>query len=143
MARHDTWPTPRSQDGKHAAATDYEMSRDPNKDLLHVQVADYVKTGNSTTPRWPTPTTQDAHNNGGSAQLKRNSLPLNAAIKWPTPKAWDGNNRGGQARYDGTSQNRRSDLSDRIRATENSGSLNPTWVEWLMGFPLGWTDLGR
>jgi hypothetical protein len=18
--------------------------------------------------------------------------------------------------------------------------LNPTWVEWLMGFPLGWTD---
>lgn len=22
------------------------------------------------------------------------------------------------------------------------GRLNPTWVEWLMGFPLGWTDLG-
>lgn len=22
-----------------------------------------------------------------------------------------------------------------------SGSLNPTWVEWLMGFPLGWTAL--
>jgi len=21
------------------------------------------------------------------------------------------------------------------------GALNPTWVEWLMGFPLGWTDL--
>ena len=21
------------------------------------------------------------------------------------------------------------------------GTLNPTWVEWLMGFPLGWTDL--
>jgi len=21
------------------------------------------------------------------------------------------------------------------------GPLNPTWVEWLMGFPLGWTDL--
>jgi hypothetical protein len=21
------------------------------------------------------------------------------------------------------------------------GKLNPTWVEWLMGFPLGWTDL--
>ena len=20
-------------------------------------------------------------------------------------------------------------------------SLNPTWVEWLMGFPLGWTAL--
>jgi len=22
------------------------------------------------------------------------------------------------------------------------GSLNPTWVEWLMEFPIGWTDLG-
>lgn len=21
------------------------------------------------------------------------------------------------------------------------GSLNPTWIEWLMGFPIGWTDL--
>ena len=22
-----------------------------------------------------------------------------------------------------------------------NGQLNPTWVEWLMGWPLGWTDL--
>lgn len=26
-------------------------------------------------------------------------------------------------------------------ATSVGGQLNPTWVEWLMGFPLGWTDL--
>jgi hypothetical protein len=24
---------------------------------------------------------------------------------------------------------------------ERGGSLNPTWVEWLMGYPEGWTDL--
>lgn len=24
----------------------------------------------------------------------------------------------------------------------NGGSLNPEWVEWLMGFPPGWTDIG-
>jgi hypothetical protein len=23
----------------------------------------------------------------------------------------------------------------------SSGSLNPEWVEWLMGFPAGWTNL--
>jgi len=23
----------------------------------------------------------------------------------------------------------------------NGGRLNPNWVEWLMGFPIGWTDL--
>jgi hypothetical protein len=25
--------------------------------------------------------------------------------------------------------------------TVTGGSLNPTWVEWLMGWPLAWTDL--
>jgi hypothetical protein len=25
--------------------------------------------------------------------------------------------------------------------TQVGGHLNPTWVEWLMGWPLGWTDL--
>ena len=25
--------------------------------------------------------------------------------------------------------------------TDVAGQLNPTWVEWLMGFPIGWTDL--
>jgi hypothetical protein len=24
----------------------------------------------------------------------------------------------------------------------SGGALNPAWVEWLMGFPQGWTDLG-
>jgi hypothetical protein len=24
--------------------------------------------------------------------------------------------------------------------TASGGQLNPTWVEWLMGFPPGWTD---
>ena len=29
----------------------------------------------------------------------------------------------------------------RSMAAGNGGQLNPTWVEWLMGFPTGWTDL--
>lgn len=28
-------------------------------------------------------------------------------------------------------------------STQIGGQLNPTWVEWLMGFPLGWTALER
>lgn len=37
-------------------------------------------------------------------------------------------------------------LNDQIAAGENqtedgSGQLNPAWVEWLMGFPTGWTEL--
>ena len=29
----------------------------------------------------------------------------------------------------------------RSMANGNGGQLNPEWVEWLMGFPIGWTDL--
>lgn len=32
--------------------------------------------------------------------------------------------------------NRSRNLNDQI-----GGQLNPTWVEWLMGFPIGWTEL--
>jgi DNA (cytosine-5)-methyltransferase 1 len=32
-------------------------------------------------------------------------------------------------------------LPKAVKAIEGTGSLNPTWVEWLMGFPDGWTDL--
>ncbi|SIQ44868.1 DNA cytosine methyltransferase [Paenibacillus macquariensis] len=39
-------------------------------------------------------------------------------------------------------RNRSNSLPDAIRA-EQPGQLNPTWVEWLMGFPTGWTDLNH
>lgn len=32
-------------------------------------------------------------------------------------------------------------LSTAVKEKRTTGTLNPTWVEWLMGFPLGWTDL--
>jgi len=28
-----------------------------------------------------------------------------------------------------------------LDSNPNGGTLNPNWVEWLMGFPIGWTDL--
>lgn len=31
-------------------------------------------------------------------------------------------------------------VADREGDSAIGGHLNPTWVEWLMGFPLGWTD---
>lgn len=32
-------------------------------------------------------------------------------------------------------------LSDQVATEGHGGRLNPTWVEWLMGLPIGWTDL--
>ena len=37
-------------------------------------------------------------------------------------------------------RNETNSLPDAIEG-ENTGQLNPNWVEWLMGFPIGWTDL--
>lgn len=31
----------------------------------------------------------------------------------------------------------------RSMAAGNGGQLNPEWVEAMMGFPLGWTELGQ
>ena len=31
--------------------------------------------------------------------------------------------------------------SKRTPGSGVGGSLNPLWVEWLMGWPIGWTDL--
>lgn len=52
----------------------------------------------------------------------------------------------GMFRSEGETQrprNSRSDNGNRTQrdASGDGGKLNPTWVEWLMGFPLGWTDL--
>ena len=32
-------------------------------------------------------------------------------------------------------------LPELTRRHDGSGALNPAWVEWLMGFPPGWTAL--
>jgi len=38
-------------------------------------------------------------------------------------------------------ENHHNGLTQAVLATQNGGQLNQTWVEWLMGWPLGWTDL--
>lgn len=54
---------------------------------------------------------------------------------WPTPSAtdWKGSSKPGQ---------RRGQLTDpAMGAISAGGKLNPQWVAWLMGWPVGWTDL--
>jgi DNA (cytosine-5)-methyltransferase 1 len=62
-----------------------------------------------------------------------------AAQKWPTPQAHDAKHLTSKPKPTGQKM-----LSTHIYERDDStsgGRLNPTWVEWLMGFPLGWTDL--
>jgi hypothetical protein len=54
------------------------------------------------------------------------------AVRFATPQARDFRT-GSTDRWDNPARSR--NLNDQI-----GGQLNPTWVEWLMGWPLGWTD---
>jgi DNA (cytosine-5)-methyltransferase 1 len=63
-------------------------------------------------------------------------------IFFPTPQANDNRDRGNAV--SGAVIRRREKgkqimLSQMVSIT--SGQLNPNWVEWLMGYPTGWTDL--
>jgi hypothetical protein len=62
---------------------------------------------------------------------------------WPTPRA--GSMCGGTGAADKIeerySEGTISEEERRSMRAGNGGKLNPTWVEWLMGFPIGWTDL--
>ena len=85
-------------------------------------------------------------------------MPLGVAVKlWPTPVVTDsiGARNATSSRKPGRKHNAGTTLTDAVIRSGDltleekpnggnrvtGGALNPTWVEWLMGFPLGWTDL--
>jgi len=57
----------------------------------------------------------------------------------PTSVAWKGSGKVGSKSYRHDMKN--GNLKAQVMEKGISGQLSPTWVEWLMGFPLGWTDL--
>lgn len=112
------------------------------------------RTGGTDAPSWPTPTaavrmwpTPSASDCGRTAinpHLTRNGTirhigknggqsyaRLDAvAAMFPTPTASEADRGGKGYRHGGL----------RCVIPEESGQLNPDWVEWLMGFPPGWTE---
>ena len=65
--------------------------------------------------------------------------------KWPTPDASCGQ-RGTQPNWTPkrkSGHHAQYTINQAVRDMEqsNGGKLNPMWVEWLMGWPMGWTDL--
>ena len=62
---------------------------------------------------------------------------------WPTPRAGSmyGGTGSGQIIEERFMEGTISEEERRSMRSGNGGKLNPMWIEWLMGFPLGWTDL--
>jgi len=94
---------------------------------------------------YPTPLGTDA--TGGSSNRSPGSKNVRPSLarmaignKWPTPIASDW--RSGKSSEETQDKNSRP-LREIAAQGQASGQLNPEWVEWLMGFPIGWTDLER
>jgi len=62
--------------------------------------------------------------------------------KWPTPRATDFKGAtSAEAMSKAAARGFNPNLPEATAASVGGGKLNPTWVEWLMGWPLEWTDL--
>jgi hypothetical protein len=77
--------------------------------------------------------------NGKSPFKAQGKIP--AMLPTPTATMSKGSSPAALTRKSGRSR-KRDRLDHFAQATEGSGSLNPAWVEAMMGFPPGWTDLG-
>lgn len=84
---------------------------------------------------WPTPCARDwkganaieglVRNDGKSRMDQLANAVAYRPRNWPTPRCFM----------------HKDALVNGIEEVTESGQLNPDWVEWLMGWPVGWTDL--
>ena len=110
---------------------------------------------------FPTPLASDTNTNRDARNLdvslsetgilrKRNksgsiwSLSLSAAVFYLTPAASEGYRstlKPSAFRNSSPDANLSSQIIAQEKPEAENMALNPDWVEWLMGFPLGWTDV--
>ena len=123
------WPTPTARDFKGANSIAH-LTREGKRNHTD-QLANAVKL-------WPTPTSR-CGTGASQAETRQGGPDLQTAVRmYPTPQARDhfpphSPEYIAKKKAEGHGM---ANLNDTV-----GGQLNPTWVEWLMGFPLGWTDL--
>lgn len=111
---------------------------------------------------WPTPRAAECEggvvkntvcSNGSFSRVNAKGVRFGVKLKdavacvekmWPTPNAEMWKNRGhlsNESIQRRIKKGKQIDLS--MCVSETSGILNPDWVEALMGYPVGWTDLTK
>ena len=95
---------------------------------------------------WPTPSVCGNYNRKGASKNSGNGL-ATAVLLWPTPTRREYFPPRFPETMKKTKRNPMTNsLGDAVQHMEGkdykqTGQLNPDWVEWLMGYPIGWTDL--
>ncbi len=142
------WQTPVADDAVNRKKGKYNSRGEPKlsaQDLLHTPTA----TANQAAPAmqklpgswFPTPTAANAKQGVNVPDGKRGAT-LVSAVKapalWATPMASD--YRSGKFSAAGK-EKRDSHPRGKPLREQVGGQLNPEWVEWLMGYSIGHTDL--
>jgi hypothetical protein len=100
---------------------------------------------------WSTPRASDTEKGGPQQHFGAGGTPLPAqAVGWATPTSRDHKDGADPSPAVPTNSllgRQAPRMMSRGNASSNSSptlrrQLNPTFVEWLMGWPLGWTDFG-
>jgi len=127
------WPTPTTQEQIDAECEITETGRRMTKSGSRgLNLSRKVK--------FPTP-----HSNchTGAGRRGDGGENLQTAVKWPTPVAsgkLNGGTRDFKILQNLADCGQITEYERRSMSAGNGGQLNPTWVDWLMGYPIGWTD---
>ena len=126
----ETWPRwGMMRDGECSALT-MPQSRKLTERLRSLTTG--TGSGSLVRERAPTPTVCGNYNRKGVSAKSGDGLETWVRERVPTPTAQDAANNGGPSQ--------REQNTPPLNAIVG-GLLNPDWVEWLMGWPIGWTDL--
>jgi hypothetical protein len=140
-----SWPTPVSSSSMDEDISTVRSRLDKGKPYKS-RLIEAIALAPTPSGNWPTPLASDVYtDNLKSSQQKdgsMHSVSLGQAVQmWPTPRS----NTAMASLITPEIANdpkRFPNLETVVgRREQVTGRLNPMWVEWLMGFPLGWTDL--
>jgi DNA (cytosine-5)-methyltransferase 1 len=135
------WPTPVAKDTGRTPDAHMAMRQQMPGGPRYKPTSLAVMVNGIERGMWPTPTVCGNYNRKGASPTSGDGLATSVS-QFPTPTKrdhkgganWSNRQRQGKPRPESDMT-----LCDVVERT--GGSLNPTWVEWLMGWPLGWTDL--
>lgn len=160
------WPTPKANsnrasrkamvDMKQWSAPALEQAVELDAGILPREFKDETELNSTARKFWPTPKSSPsgpdfarASRPGSGGDDLETAVVKHERSLWPTPTAGD-SKASGSRNKPGSKAHAGVSLTDAVttgssesgRSEAPTGRLNPTWVEWLMGFPAGWTDCG-
>ena len=129
------WPTAATMGLSRSEGHIHAMRATVERGLVSHEEAANMIGGSLHPPRmkaWPSPQARDWKGGRVSeATAAKNSRPLSEVVMWATPQVDDSKNSG-------SNKKRRQGLASQTH--QKNTQLNPDWVEWLMGWPVGWTS---